>query len=112
MENERPPLPEPLDHAELALTREKCAGFLALVGSDASNPGDRKYYDGIQPCMVGGLPRALRALGALVGAGQALIGRYYAQRLQNRGSHNNPSQGGRFGTLSQQMECGIFGERL
>ena len=72
MENERPPLPEPLDHAELALTREKCAGFLALVGSDASNPEDRKYYDGFQPCMVGGLPRALRAL---VGAVKALIGR-------------------------------------
>jgi len=54
---------------------QQYAGFLALLGSDASNPGDRKNYDGIQPYMVGGLPRALRALGALAGAGKALIGR-------------------------------------
>jgi len=39
----------------------------------------------------GGLPRALRALGALVGAVKALIGRNYAQHPQNRGSHNNPT---------------------
>jgi len=30
---------------------------------------------------VGGLPRALRSLGALVGADKALIGRYFAHRL-------------------------------
>ena len=37
----------------------------------------------------GGLLRALRALGALVGAVKALIGRYHAQRPQNRGPQNN-----------------------
>jgi len=42
----------------------------------------------------GGLLRALRALGAPVGAVKALIGRYYAQRPQNRGSHNNPKRRG------------------
>jgi len=81
MENERPPLLRPPDHAELSSTRENCAGFLALLGSDASNPGRSKNCDGIQSYLVGGLPRALRSLGALVGADKALIGRYFGHRL-------------------------------
>jgi len=46
MENERVPLLGPLDHAELSSTRENGAGFLALPGSDASSPGDRRITMG------------------------------------------------------------------
>ena len=62
------------DDAELSSTREKCAGFCRAARLGRVQPWRSKIFDRIQQYVVGGLPKALRALGALAGAVQALKG--------------------------------------